>query len=136
MTNRLLPLAAITAALFVLLAPTVTWAGVTVPAEPASATLVALEVAGYLLAAALIVSRALPVLRPIVQRLPADWRWLPGAIGAAALPLQALLPDATTLQDVVLAVLAAVGAYLVARDAGALPPDHDDPTRLDEGDLP
>lgn len=80
---------------------------VVIPTEPAALTEVALVAAGYLLAAASIAARFLPLLRQIVVQLPEKWRWLPGAVGAVTGVLLARLPSAVTTTDVVFAIVEA-----------------------------
>ena len=99
---------------------------VTLPSEPAQLTTWALIVAGYFLAAAALSARYLPLLKVVVQRLPAAYRWIPMAVGAASLPLQTSLPKAQNAQDVVEAIIVAAVAAWAAYEAGGKAPDHDD----------
>ena len=99
---------------------------VTLPSEPAQLTTWALIAAGHLLAAAALSARYLPLLKALVQRLPAAYRWIPMAVGAASLPLQTSLPKAQNAQDVVEAVIVAAVAAWAAYEAGGKAPDHDD----------
>jgi hypothetical protein len=97
-----------------------------IPSEPTQITTWALIVAGYLIAAAALSARYLPLLKVIVQRLPASYRWIPMAVGAASLPLQTSLPKAQNAQDVVEAIVVAAVAAWAAYEAGGKAPDHDD----------
>jgi hypothetical protein len=97
-----------------------------IASEPTQITTWALIVAGYLIAAAALSARYLPLLKVIVQRLPAAYRWIPMAVGAASLPLQTSLPKAQNAQDVVESVIVAAVAAWAAYEAGGKAPDHDD----------
>ena len=126
-------LAAVMAALAVVCAPAVALAGVEVPQEPEALTSWAIIVAGYVLAGALIVSRYAPILKPLSQRLPAKWRWVPEAVGVAAMVLQTGLPSVTTAQGALGVLLTAGMAAYAVYTPGAKSPDDDEPKTKTSG---
>ncbi len=76
-----------------------------------------------ILAVALIVTRYVRTLAPVLAWLPPRWQWLPGAVSASAGHLLQQLPsanDATTMGEV---LLGAVVLFALAASAGLHAPE-------------
>jgi hypothetical protein len=76
-----------------------------------------------ILAVALIVTRYVRVLEPVLAWLPPRWRWLPGAVTAVAGLLTLRLPGATDAATVGEVLLEAAVIFALAMQAGMRAPD-------------
>jgi len=80
-----------------------------------------------ILAVALIVTRYVRVLDPVLAWLPPRWRWLPGAVTAVAGLLTLRLPGATDAATVGEVLLEAAVIFALAMQAGMRAPDAPSP---------
>lgn len=122
MFNRIgIRLLALCAFATLLAIPSVALAQVVVPEEPAQVHDVLMMVGGYALTIASLTLRMVPRVEPLFQFLPANLRWLPGAVGGAAGELVVMLSKPTLDSfAVVEAVVVAVVIILAAALPGAL----------------